>query len=128
MAQTITHYTPNGDSRQAVEAFHFDAVSAETGCKLNGVPYKMQDGDWDLLEFDFRDNGLCTHTNTGTKDGKTLTCITLGGDFWECRQSFCSDRLAPGTYNFDWDNDMKKLASSGDACKDREKAPQMQES
>ena len=121
MAQTITHYTPNGDSRQAVEAFHFDAVSAETGCKLNGVPYKMQDGDWDLLSnsISCADNGLCTHTNTGTKDGKTLTCITLGGDFLgNADNPSAATVLAPGTYNFDWDNDMKKLASSGDACKD----------
>ena len=121
-AKTITHYTPNTTgSRQVVEAFHFDAITPETGCKLAGAPYKMQDGDWDLLSNSIScgDNGLCTHTNTGTKDGKKLTCITVGGDFLgNAENPSAATVLAPGTYSFDWDNDMKKLASSGDACKD----------
>ena len=50
-ATTITHYTPNGSTRQAVEAFHFEAETNDTGCKLDGNPYKMQDGDWIYLRI-----------------------------------------------------------------------------
>jgi hypothetical protein len=88
-----------------VNGYMFNAQSDETGCRVDGIPYQLN--DWSDMKCDWTDlgNGLNKNSCTKTVDGsKTVTCVNISGQFDSQNNPLRSS--TPGTwYKVEYPND-----------------------
>jgi len=80
-----------------VSGYMFNAQSDDTGCRVDGIPYQLN--DWKDMKCDWTDLGNGLNKNKCTKivdGGKTATCVNIGGQFLADGTALRSN--TPGTW------------------------------
>lgn len=102
------------NSTVTANGYMFNAESNETGCRVNGEPYQLN--DWSNMECTFTDkgNGLSQNTCTKNDAGKEVTCVHIGGMFLENGTPLSNTE---GTwYHADYPDDFIVYGSQGQSC------------
>ena len=101
---------------QEAEGYTFWAQTDETGCKVDGVPYKLE--NWSGMECDGEavTGGLFKNTCTKTVEGKTVTCTNISGQFLANGNPIA--RPNNGHIHVRFPQDYVTYGAQGQKCKD----------